>query len=790
MSGRTQLRRWLVVTAILATLPANAWAQDATQEAPDASEAPSTTGEIVVTAQRREQRLQDVPVSVAVTTGEEIANQGIRDLQDLAVRIPGVKLGTNTQSDTLAIRGIGSGLNAGFEQAVGTFVDGLYRGRSRATRAALFDIDRVEVLKGPQTTFFGNNTIAGALNITTRKPGRDFEYNAMALYAPADGEYIVEGGVSVPITDTLAVRGAVKFNGMNGYIYNRALDEDAPRLRDWVGRLSVRFEPIEGFRSDLRVDRARNRDKGQYTLEVINCPPPAPFTVAGSCALYLAQNGGTNPDNKLDYRADVGPSYFNLDMVEVAWNNEIDIGDHKLTLLTGYFNHDVDSFLQAQSIDVPGTGVGMPSRSPFLQIEKYESWSQEVRLESPTGGFLEYMLGAYYSHGDLDFSAWTHYFGTATGARGAPETDASTPIGQIRSTYQTDQTRSVFGSATLNLSQQLNVNLGLRYTSVLKKATRDTIIGISSATPGWDSITPVSPATEAALAAAVGLSSAQFAQPRTTYDRLLPAGSVQYKITPDVTAYASFAQGFKAGGYADNNGPVQFDSEFVDAYEIGVKGNLLDRTLFFGLAAFLSNYRDLQEAYSFISPTTGATVSTVANVAKARAKGVELNASWRPSQYLSFNGDMTWMDTKYLEYPGGPCTAEQSRVQGASCTQDLSGRDRVFSPKFSGTIGATGTIPFAGGDYELRVSPNLYYSSSYYLQPALDPLLKQSSYTKVDLRVAFGPEDQSWEAAIIGKNLTDAKFSTNGTVLGTSPGTVQILLDRARSVGFSFTIRG
>jgi outer membrane receptor protein involved in Fe transport len=176
--------------------------------------------EVVVTAQRREQRLQDVPVAVSVVSGESLERGNLRTLEDIGTRLPNVKITSGPLVDQINIRGVGSGQNAGFEQSGATFVDGIYRSRSRSTHAALFDVERVEVLKGPQTTFFGANAIAGAINITTRVPDNTFAANGSALYSPSDDEYNVEGGVTLPMSDTFSVRVAARLSGLNGYIDN------------------------------------------------------------------------------------------------------------------------------------------------------------------------------------------------------------------------------------------------------------------------------------------------------------------------------------------------------------------------------------------------------------------------------------------------------------------------------------------------------------------------------------------------------------------------------------------
>jgi iron complex outermembrane receptor protein len=750
--------------------------------------AADTVGDIVVTAQRREQRLQDVPISVAVTTGETVTKNGIRDLADLAAHVPGLRIGTNTLSDNLNIRGIGSGVNAGFEQSVGTFVDGVYRGRSRVSRASLFDVERVEVLKGPQTTFFGNNTIAGALNITSRKPSETFGYNATALFAPTDDEYIAEAGVTGPLTDTLSARGAIKFSGMSGYIYNAYTKQDEPHLRDVIGRISFRWEPSSTFRSDLRFDRAHNRDRGTYSAEIRGCPPGSDFgnVARGSCALYLTQKGGVI-DNSYNWKSDVPPSFFRLDLDEAAWTNSLDLGSAALTSISSYFHDRTSTLLQAQAVPVPGVG-GTISRSPFENQERYTNYSQELRLESRGRGWLQYVVGGYYSHGDLTNNSYSSLYGVPTvGAAGAPVTSANTPIGTLRNLYQIDQTRSVFGQLTARMTSSLRASAALRYTSVKKTGHRSFFNGIGSATPGPGGFVYVDDATEAKLIRAAGGSKADFADPHTTYNKLMPAFNVQYDIVPTMTGYASYTKGFKAGGYSDSNTPVQFKSEVADAYEVGIKGSFLDRKIFFTLDAFYGKYGNLQEALTSVGPT-GTFITTVGNAAKAVSKGIEFSTTAKATSLISFNLDGTYNDATYRDYTNGQCGSVGTFLIGASCIQDLSGRPRAYAPKWTGTVGADIGMPI-GARRVLHFVPSVYYSSSYYLTPQIDPLLKQSDFATFDMRVAYGPDGGRWEIAVIGKNLTNAHVQDTAIALGTAAGTTQAILRRARSVAFSFSIK-
>ena len=758
-----------------------------TTSGPPAAPSPSAeAGDIIVTAQRREQRLQDVPISVTVVTGESIQNSGTTSLLDLATRLPAVHISQGPQSNNIIIRGVGSGLNAGFEQSVGTFVDGVYRARSRLTQSALFDVERVEVLNGPQTTFFGNNTVAGAINVTTKKPSNVFGYEALGLYSPSDGQFIAHGAVTGPLTDTLSFRIAAEYTGMQGYIYNHYLNEDGPHLRDQIVRAALRWEPSTNFRSDLRFDYAHNGDSGTFYAEIRGCPPPAGFPAArGPCAAYIALKGTTNIDNAADFNADVGPSSFYLDMKELEWTNRVDLGPVAINAISSYNDGSTTSFQNATPL--PVTGVAGFFYSPFRQIEEYKVYAQELRLESQSTGWFSYVLGAYYSHGNLVSNSFSSLFNsTAPGTAGAPVTGPNTPIGTNRNLYQTDQTRSVFGQVTAEVLPGLHLNAGLRYTSVKKDASRLALVGQGGPTAlPQDFIVP-DPVTEAKLYTATGLNNNPFTNPDTTYNKLMPSASVQYNVVPTITAYASYTKGFKAGGYSDSNQPAQFNSESVDSYEVGLKGSLFSHKLFFTLDGFLEDFSNLQEAVSFIGPT-GVTITTIGNAATSVSKGVEATATLKAARWLSINASGSYVDSHFSSYTNAGCTAAQTVTFGATCVQNLSGRPLPFAPKFSGTFGFTATQSFRD-KYQFQIEPNVFYSTSSFLTPVDDPLSVQGSYATLDTRLSFGPSDKHWEIAVIGKNLTNATVISTSQTIGTSPGLSYALLERARSVAFSISI--
>jgi outer membrane receptor protein involved in Fe transport len=779
----------LLVCASPVAMASQAAAQEIATDAASSSQVAAesealASDEIIVTAQRREQSLNDVPISVNVVGGQTLAENNITNLEDLSATLPAVKISQTPTSDQLYIRGTGSGFNGGFEQSVATFVDGVYRGRSRSSRTALFDIERIEVLRGPQTTYFGNNAIAGAFNITTRKPGASFGYNASALYSPSDGEYNLEAGLNLPISDQLSVRIAGQFYGMDGYVRNSFLREDAPHMRDAIGRAVAVWKPTASFTSTLRIDVGRNRDRGTAPIELENCPPDPVFGGArGQCAAYLAEAGGS-VDDTLDFKTAIGESAFRNDMLEMAFSNEFDIGGHVLSSTTSYF--DQHSLAFTNIIPVPRPGVfGAPSPFPAAQDERYDQFTQELRLSSDTGRALEYMVGVYYLRGKLDHdNFFGFYFAPFSNlppsvAAGFP---ANTALAVPSTTRQTENTISAFGSLTYSVTEALRVSAGLRYTSVRKEADR--VIQAGSTVGGrYDApFTPASPAAQNAILRLVGQTPGPFPISSRKDDDFMPSAVVQYDLTDQVMAYAAYTNGFKAGGFSTLTSDT-FGPESVDAYEVGLKGALLDRMLSFNVAAFLSNYSNLQEATQVLLPS-GSFVAVIGNSARSRSKGIELSTTLRLADWIRIHSDVAYLDARYVDFQNAPCTALAAMTPG--CTQDLSGKKRAYSPEWSG--GARVEIRLPLQNVEVQIDPAVSFSSSHFQQNVNDPFLRQPGYAKYDLRVAIGEPSGRWTLSVIGKNLSNKATASYRNFIPTSPGSNQALPDRARSIAVQFAI--
>ncbi|MHA6766971.1 TonB-dependent receptor [Sphingobium ummariense] len=749
---------------------------------PDAAESVEIP-DIVVTAQKREQRLQDVPVSVTVTSGALLQQANINTLSDLSTRLPNVRMAAAPSVNLLFIRGVGSGVNTGFEQAVGTFVDGVYRGRSRSTNAGLFDLERIEVLKGPQTTFFGNNVIAGALNIITRKPGSKFEYNASALYSPDDGEYALEAGVSVPLSDKLSFRLAGKALGMDGYLFNETTQTKVPHQRGVLLRGSALWEPTDRWRTDLRVDWGRQRNKGEPATEGVNCPPDVDYGAPrGTCLAYI--NSGQTIDDEFDYHINNIPTKIEYDYVEVALTNSLDVGDGTISSVSGYFHHKAQNLNDLSPFPTGGVG-GTPSGLPTRSNEKVSQYSQELRFTSAQDGVLSYMFGGYYAREELRSSTYAGFYFAPFGARAAPTYSAATPIAFYLPLDQDTDTWSAFASVTLRPTENLQADFGVRYTNVNKVALRDLQFGQGGNIPGPGAFTAGPIAAQNALAPLFGGLLGNFPDPTRTDDKLMPSVKVQYKFSPDVMVYASYTLGFKAGGFSATPTRDIFSPEGVDAYEIGAKGTFLDRRLFLSLAAFLSDYSDLQETTQ-VPLSSGAIVALVTNAAGARAKGVEFSMNFRMSPRLSINADIAYLDAHYTNYSAAPCTILGGLTP--NCVQDMSGKKRGFSPKFSGNFGFTASAPLTD-EVELRFNPSVYFTTKYFQSATADPLLSQKGYAKIDARIGIGPADQRWEIAVIGKNLADKHTAAFRQPFGGTPGSIFLYPERPRSIAIQASIK-
>lgn len=286
------------------------------------------------------------------------------------------------------------------------------------------------------------------------------------------------------------------------------------------------------------------------------------------------------------------------------------------------------------------------------------------------------------------------------------------------------------------------------------------------------------------LAAATGNSLDPLPVPSRTDDKFMPSANIRYEIGPDAMIYASYARGFKAGGYSAST-PDTFAPEVVDNYELGVKASWWGRRLTTNLTLFRSDYSDLQETANVFTQS-GALMSIVTNAAESRSRGVEFNGRLHLGN-LTVRSDLAYLDAYYVNYPNAPCTPLETAT-GATCPRDLSGRRRAFAPKWSGSVGADYRIGLDDGN-SLRLGGTVNFTSAFYRQPTIGKLVEQEGYAKLDLRAAIGPDDGQWEIAVIGKNITDKTTASFGNYLPGAASSSVAVADRPRSVAIQASVR-
>lgn len=733
---------WLAV-APLWIIAAPASAQEAE---PAAAQASMPSDDIVVTAQKREQSLQDVPISIAVVSGKELTAFHAKDMADIAASVPNLFVERLNAADVIYIRGFGSSPgNFAFDQSVSLYQDGIYAGRGKQFEAPFFDIERVEVLRGPQGALFGKNTPAGAISIVTANPTASFEAGVTAVY-----NFNLDGGevsayVSGPIAPNFGARLAVKGLGLSGYVRNRTTGKDDPRRTQGLARLTLQYD--DGmFDATAKLEYGRSRTKG---AAIVLSSTLAPLVITKDRFADGRPFGFAEGNNVTSQNASLTANY--------------QVGDHVLTSITGYSTYDADRS-NAYARDVPAVYLNRV-------LEKFEQTSQEIRLASPENGFLEYIVGAYFDWSDYRLD-YPKYYDLPSGVEGSMTSYFD----------QSAQSTSLFVQATANLSESLRLIGSARYSRTKKQGYFETV--------------PLSGTTLGAITTASG---------RITENNVDPSLTAQFDVTPDVMLYASFGRGSKSGGFVSNTtGTVDstflFRPERSTNYELGLKADLFDRLLSLNVAVYDLSFRDLQT--SVYDPTRSPPTFVTKNAASATSRGIEWSVGLRPSRFFRLSWSGAYQDAKYDDFPGANCLASQpaSVCSGAApvgapnnpANNNLSGYRLPFSSKWSGSLKADFETP-VGENHKLEVGAQLNYRSMFFISDNQDPVYGvQPSYQKLDLRVQFGDRDDRWNIALVGRNVTNERtytfaFAWPGSLSYTPSG--HRYLEETRTVSLEGSVR-
>lgn len=778
-------RRRGLIPALAAALTAGA---SIAANAEEGQVRPYGIDEIVVTAQKRKQNIQDVPISMTAIQGESLLDFQISGLDGLSGTLPNVHISQSTSSNNIYMRGVGSGNSPGFEQAIAIFVDGSYRGRSRYSASSLVDVERVEVLRGPQTTYFGNNAIGGAFSVTTKGPSLDaWEGYGQVSHEFVGDEPAVEAAVGGPLVgETFGIRFAGRYSDLDGWIDNKGSRKKDPSVTDRFGRLSALWKISDDWAASFKAEHGKQTSDGAFAAQLINCPS-ADFSPSGSCLAALANN----QEDKLDFkRTSNGGERGNIEASEfIAKLERESTNGHGYVLQA---THSKGDFVTSGDTDVTTA-----DRTTFSNIEANEQTSFEVRLMSPDESRLQYMAGAYYLDSDYDYEgnfnllslspAFVGFLSTLPGLGFAAAAAPYAPFTIEGNITSKEKAYSLFGSATWPFTDTLSGTLGIRYVNSDKSAVQHARPATTVDRYGF--ITLPIPADGLAAVELLTQTLTHFTNGKVKDDDILPSVIFNFELLENANLYAKFSEGFKAGGFdpqelTGNPARLTYGPENVHAYEVGLKSIWLDNTLAFNIALYRSNYKDLQQAIVQFPPSGAAFVVTT-NVGKLVSQGAEIQIVWRASENWEFSTDFAIMDAYYKDYANARCTVLQAAVIGPNCTQDLSDEAPPYAPTYSGTVGVKYQQPI---NSYLNFTGDLTFSFSddYSLMPDGDPNGEQDAWQKVGLRLGLSSMDERWNVALVGKNLGNEKvYATKSNLAGTQ-GSYFATIERGRSVALQF----
>ncbi len=716
----TKKLRLFASTAVIGMLlPGVAVAQSQPPSVP-AAPAATTSGnqggleDIVVTAQRRSESQQNVPISITTVTAASALRAGVSGTESLGVAVPALQFGRQSGlGGTPYLRGVGTNAAApGTESPVAVYIDDVYVGSAAGTLMQFNNIDSVEVLKGPQGTLFGRNATGGVIEVHTKKPSYDPAVDVTGGFASYNhylGSVYATGGLSSNVAVSLALLGDDQSKGYGRAVYS---GRDIYKYWTYGVRGQLLWEPGPNTKFALTGDYTRgNSDIGTN-------PTIAPGTVAVGGATFPGQYRSTNDPADISKTRNYG---FSAKITQ-------DLGAVSLVSISAYRN--VSEFLQLDSDgSLKGNPaiVNIPNSSTFTHTV-----SQELQALSNSEGPLTWIVGGFYYRSSAGFDPII-LNGLAFIPLGGSQT---TRASQILNSY------SGFGEASYSLQTGTKLTLGLRYTDESLSQSVLQLTGTGAA-----------------------LSPSPFTQ-HSGFSKLTYRAILDQKIGRDLLLYASYSRGFRSGAYNLNAPTVTVARvsvpapvvlpEVLDAAEVGIKSELFDRKVRLNVSAFHYNYNNLQ-----ISSIQSNLAVVLLNAAKARMQGIDADFSVVPTKRVNIDGGISLLDAKFVSFPSGPYYVQQPAVcnpvpastgpasGGAlACSADLKGYRTPRSPKLTGSISVTYTIPTEVGSFALTGS--LYHNSGYYWE--VDNEVKQPGYNLLNASIQWTSSSKKYEVRVYAKN--------------------------------------
>ena len=769
---------------------------------------------IVVTARKQEETLQDVPVAVAVISGDTLDDFRIDEAADLVSRVPAlsVQVGGSGAGAQIGIRGINSSnISNAFDSAVAINIDGIAVSTQRILQSAFFDLEQVEVLKGPQPLFFGKSTSAGVLTLRSANPTPDWEVSGTVSYEFEEEGYTVGGYISGPITDTLGIRVAAEYQDIEKFVELQdnvpAVDRDKG-LTNFIGRLTLAFEPSDRFDATLKVNYNRQRSETLNGFTDMFCggngqPEPSFLAVFG---LSFAPTHNCNISDNLfpgpdgDARINVAPDGLDLGGRDVtqAFNDtdlffaslEANIGltdNLTLTLLSGYVELDniYNDTFNTTGQNADGTAAGFSA--PF--INTLEQYTQEFRLSSDFAGPFNFQLGGFWESRDSGLLTAQNAF--LPSILLGPDAATGFTFDWLADRPLSAEAISFYASGSLDLTDTINLSGGVRWTDE-QKSTTIAFPYVHSFISG-----PLGAVPSGFFAGPIRFSDSNFS----------PEVVLKYSPTDDLNVYAAFKTGFKSGGVDNNTLPtgavlllndpdpavaeaaadsLRFDSETSTGGEIGVRSQLANGSLTLNATAFYYVFSDQQIQNFDVNIFNFSTF----NAGETTTQGIDVDWRWStPVDGLTLSGAIAYLDAAFSD--------TFVSVNGL----DLDGRAAARAPEWSGNVAIDWDIPL-GDSLELGLNSVISYTDEYFTTTTSPTELDlatnigdivQDGFFTIDGSISIGDPDGKWTLSLIGTNLTDEIFiNTSAPPPFGAPGTDDrlVTLNRGRQVfvevGFKF----
>jgi outer membrane receptor protein involved in Fe transport len=718
--------------------------------------------EVMVTATRREQSFRDVPLAVSAVDSQRLLDTGVTEFNDLQSQVPSFEIEANTNPfvTSLRIRGMGNLANIpNFEPAVGLFVDGAYSSRSGVAMGDLLDVERIEILRGPQSVLYPKNVTAGLVNVITKRPTEDFNAWGGASFGNLD-YWQLQGGISGGLTDGVRGRLAVVSSDRDGSFNDSVNGTQSGSFAHAAARGQLEFDL--GDRANLRLIAGYSDKDGDC------CSPDVlPGAVSTRFLGLLGRPVDSNPSNRRTAYSD--PYHFEGDQYDLLAEFNYEFDWAVLTSTTSYDHFDVESQFDSEQSAF--------TAAVFLDRQESDAFGQEFRLTSQGDGPVSWMTGAYYydndfTRGSLSPNQPFLVLGPDVVPLPAPFNGAAGDESSFRSLNDTRHW-SLFGQLDWQATERTKLSAGLRYIDEKKSIdVRSTYQVAALPSLALTTTVPTPVVAERSM------------------DGVAWNLSALFDVAAETTVYATVSEGYKAGGYNgdwDASGALtaakrEFDDESVLNLEAGLKSRFWDGQATLNLSVFRSEFDDFQNA-SFLGLNF-----LVRNTESVVTQGIELDGSVRPVTGLTIDYAITYLDAEYDEFTRGACYFGRTPTDPIERTCDLSGETLPNAPDWRTNLGLQYEHTLAAGTGFVRA--DWAYSSDQNVDTGLDPRAEQGSYSLLSARLGW--RNDRYSVTVWGDNLTDETVMTAAgpqAVFGGIDGGLQVYLNDSRTYGLTMDVR-